>query len=300
MRIQSTGLPSLYDAIVVGAGPAGVSCAVWLVRLRFNPVLVDAADAVGGLCRINPFMDDWNASLPGVNGLQVADNLSKSLAQTKVEYRLKWPVQTVRTCASGFEVLGLNNDVLKGRYLVLATGVKARGLSNALPNPRVLVGPGRHVANFDFTNQRVAVLGGGDNAFENALFVLEKGARNVQVFARTVRAQRQFVQQLPASALTIGTYTVDSDSLTVNNEPYDVLLVMYGWEPNVEFAAELGLARTQRGFVSINFETAETSCDGVYAIGEVASRQHPCVVTALADGVTAAKAIQARLEANVN
>ena len=298
MSFQTNNAPSLYDAMIVGAGPAGVSCAVWLSRLGFKPLLVDAADAVGGLCRINPFMDDWNASLPGVNGLQVAQNLAQSLAQSKVALRLGWPVQTVRACAPGFQVSGPGNETLEGRFLVLATGVKARGLNQASPDPRILVGPGQHVAGFDFANKRVAVLGGGDNAFENALFAFEKGAHSVQVYARTVRAQQQFVQQLPVGCLTVGAYTVDPEQCTVNGEAYDVLLVMYGWAPNADFANDLGLARTVRGFISSDFETAQTSSDGVYAIGEVASRQHPCVVTALADGVTAAKAIQARLEAN--
>lgn len=297
MSLQANSAPSFYDVIIVGAGPAGVSCAVWLSRLGFHPVLVDAADAVGGLCRINPFVDDWNASLPGVNGMQVAQNLAQSLAQSKVALRLGWPVKAVRDCAPGFQVSGPNEETLEGRFLVLATGVKARGLKQVLANSRVLVGPGQHVANFNFSNQRVAVLGGGDNAFENALFALQNGAQSVQVYARTVRAQQQFVQQLPVGCLTQGAYTVDPDALTVNGESYDVLLVMYGWTPNVDFAAHLSLARTARGFISSDFETAQTSFDGVYAVGEVASRQHPCVVTALADGVTAAKAIQVRLEA---
>ena len=296
MSFQSDRMPLVYDAVIVGAGPAGVSCAVWLSRLGFNPILVDAAHEVGGLCRINPFMDDWNASLPGVNGLQVARNLAESVAQSSVVLRLGWPVQTAQVSKPGFQVSGPDNETLHGRFLVLATGVKARGLNQVTSNPLVLVGPGQHVAGFDFANKRVAVLGGGDNAFENALFAFEKGASGVQVYARTVRAQQQFVQQLPVGCLATGDYTVDPDRCTVNGQPYDAILVMYGWTPNADFAADLGLARTQRGFISIDFEPAQTRRDGVYAVGEVASRQHPCVVTALADGVTAAKAIQARLE----
>ncbi|MBC7204271.1 MAG: NAD(P)/FAD-dependent oxidoreductase [Pusillimonas sp.] len=311
MSLQAKG-QMFYDAVIVGAGPAGVSCAVWLSRLGFKPVLVDTADGVGGLCRINPFMDDWNASLPGVNGLQVAQNLAESLVLSNVTLHLGWAVQAAQAGTAGFEILSAKGETIKGRFLVLATGVKARGLNSALPEhefahaldgakdvPRILVGPGEHVAGFNFTNKRVAVLGGGDNAFENALFALEKGAQSVRVFARTVRAQRQFVQKLPADCLSPGAYEVDTRRVAVNGSAFDVLLVMYGWTPNVDFATSLGLERTARGFISIDFETAQTSFDGVYAVGEVASRQHPCVVTALADGVTAAKAIQARLEAEM-
>src|SRR5690606_14618337 len=93
-----------------------------------------------------------------------------------------------------------------------------------------------------------------------------------------------------------GEYVVDAGARTVNGQAYDVIMVFYGWDPCVEFAAPLGLQRSKRGFIATDMQTAQTSCTGVYAIGEVAQRQHPCVVTALADGVTAAKAIQARLE----
>lgn len=69
-----------------------------------------------------------------------------------------------------------------------------------------------------------------------------------------------------------------------------------GWEPQADFADSLGLERDSRGYLRTDFATAQTSLPDVYAIGEVADRMHPCVVTSLADGVTAAKAIQRRWE----
>jgi len=295
-----------YDAIIVGAGPAGVSCAVWLARLGFAPALVDAADAVGGLCRNNPFEDTWNVSLPGVTGDQVAQNLARSLQMAGVTPFLQWPVRAVLPQdGGGFLVQGqTGKPVLESRFVVLASGVLARGLSGYRPLsddpgepwPGVLVGPGQRIASQDFAGQRVAVLGGGDNAFENALFALDRGAQSVKVFARTVRAQQQFVNRLPAGALVNGSCQVDPVLRRVNDSEFDLILVLYGWEPNVGFAQNLNLQRTPRGYVSTQFDTAETSCPGVFAVGEVASRQHPCVVTAMADGVTAAKAIQSRLE----
>jgi thioredoxin reductase len=95
----------------------------------------------------------------------------------------------------------------------------------------------------------------------------------------------------------VGGYSVDAAARSVNGVSYDLILVFYGWEPCVGFADALGLHRSAQGFIATDMQTAQTSCPGVYAIGEVAQRQHPCVVTALADGVTAAKAIQAKIEA---
>ena len=148
-----------------------------------------------------------------------------------------------------------------------------------------------------FAGKRVAVLGGGDNAFENALYALEHGALSVRVHARSVRAQHQFVSRFPARDVIVGPYEADPLSRRVDGVAYDLVLVFYGWEPCIGCVDALGLRRSESGFITTDMTTAETSFPGVYAIGEVAQRLHPCVVTALADGVTAAKAIQARMEA---
>lgn len=299
MSASSGRYDKIFDAVIVGGGPAGVSCAVWLSRLGFAPVLVEAAGEPGGLCRSHSYMDEWNASLPGMTGIQVADNLAHSLHLADVPIRLSCRVDRIDADAQGFtvHVQGLDAQPLRGRSVVLASGVLPRGRAQFSGLAGVLVGPGKHVSDHDFHGKSVAVLGGGDNGFENALYALEHGAKSVDLYARTVRAQRQFVQQLSRSAIHVGEYAVDGTKRSVNGAEYDLLMVFYGWEPCADYAESLGLRRNAQGFIATDTQTAQTSHPGVYAIGEVAQRQHPCVVTALADGVTAAKAIQARLEA---
>ncbi|HWL28696.1 MAG TPA: NAD(P)/FAD-dependent oxidoreductase [Burkholderiaceae bacterium] len=301
----------IWDAVIVGGGPAGVSCAVWLARLGLTAMLIEAGKELGGLCRSNPFVDDWNASLPGMTGIQVADNLALSARQAGVSLQLACRVNRIERSAGGYTVAGTGLSApIRGRYLVLATGVRARPLPGAAPSTEppvsrgnepanangILTGPGQHIVEQDFRGKRVAVLGGGDNAFENALYAMEHGAHSVRLYARNLRAQHQFVRKVPASQVSIGPYEVDALRRTVNGKPYDLIMVFYGWEPCAGFADALGLHRSAQGFIATDIQTAQTSCPGVYAVGEVAQRQHPCVVTALADGVTAAKAIQARLE----
>lgn len=102
---------------------------------------------------------------------------------------------------------------------------------------------------------------------------------------------------MPPEDVRTGAYVVDPERLTVAGERFDVILVLYGWAPNLGWAHALGLDRDARGFVAVDAD-CRASIEGVYAIGEVAQRWHPCCVTAMADGVVAAKAIQARLEGN--
>jgi len=290
-----------YDAVIVGAGPAGVSCAIWLARLGLSPVVVEAGARVGGLVAGNPFADEWNATLPGQTGVQVAANLAESLERAAVPVRLQAPAAGVRRRDDSVEVLlgGARPATLAGRCLVIASGVRARGLPGQAPGshwPGVLVGPGSSIVAQDYTGRAVAVLGGGDNAFENFVYVRNRGAREVHLYARTVRAQQQWVARAGTQGVRVGPYVVDPAARTVDGRAYDLILVFYGWEPQAAFADDLALARDARGYIHTDFATARTSVPEVYAIGEVANRMHPCVVTAMADGVVAAKDIQRRWE----
>lgn len=289
----------LYDAVIVGGGPAGASCAVWLARLGLSPLLVEARPRLGGLTADNPFADGWIAALPGATGRQVADNLDESVRAAGVPVLLQAPAEHVRPCEEGFALsLGRQGEV-RGRALVIATGVRARGLPGHAPDarwPGVLVGPGSAIVAQDYAGLSVAVLGGGDNAYENFVYVRNRGAREVHLYARTVRAQQQWVARVGREGVHVGPYRVDPAARTVDGRRYDLILVFYGWEPQAGFADGLQLARDTRGYLVTDFATAQASRPGVYAIGEVASRMHPCVVTAMADGVVAAKDIQRRWE----
>jgi thioredoxin reductase len=291
------------DAIIVGGGPAGASCAIWLARLGLAPVLVEASPRLGGLENDNPFRDDWIAVLPGVTGQQVAANIAQSVAAARVPALTGHRAQHVARNGKGFD-LSLATPYgtpsrLHARFLVIATGVRARNLPGAEPGkrwPGVLVGPGVAVHEQDYRGRSVAILGGGDNGFENYAFVRGRGAREVHLYSRTVRARPQLVAAAATPDLHVGDYVVDPVGRSVNGRRYDLILVFYGWEAQAGFADSLHLGRDARGYIVTDPATARTCVPGVYAIGEVANRMHPCVVTSMADGVVAAKAIQAEIE----
>lgn len=289
-------MQQVYDAVIVGGGPAGVSCAVWLARLGLSPMLIEAGERLGGLTAANPFADDWTAVLPGATGQQVAANLAQSARAAGVPVALRSPVVQARV-EENLYILDLTESraAVCGRSLVIASGVQARNLPGYAPQarwPGVLVGPGSAIVAQDYTGLSVAVLGGGDNAFENFVYVRGRGAKTVHLYSRTVRAQSQWVARAGDAGVHRGDYDVDPAARTVNGRRYDLILVFYGWEPQAAFVDGLELARDERGYIRTDTATAQTSLPGVYAIGEVANRMHPCVVTAMADGVVAAKAIQ--------
>ncbi|MGE8675631.1 MAG: NAD(P)/FAD-dependent oxidoreductase [Achromobacter kerstersii] len=295
-------MQQLHDAVIVGGGPAGASCALWLARLGLSPLLVEASVRLGGLSSDNPFSDDWIAVLPGVTGQQVAANIDTSVRAANVPLRLETRVTRVLPCKGGIQATLAGPDgetSVRGRTLVIASGVRAKGLPDHPPGanwPGVLIGPGSPIVAQDYSGLSVAVLGGGDNAFENYVYVRNRGARAVHLYARSVRAQQQWVTRAGRDGVRIGPYTVDPATRSVDGRQYDLILVFYGWEPQAAFADSLQLARDERGYIRTDFATAETSVPDIYAVGEVAHRMHPCVVTSMADGVVAAKAIQRRWE----
>jgi thioredoxin reductase len=287
-----------YDAIIVGAGVAGVTCAVWLKRMGYMVLLLEASNQVGGMCARNPFKDEWNPTAPQLTGMEVASNLRESLDIAEVDLRLEHEVISVELIGTGFEVKVIDNIgeslFFKSRKLVVGTGVDYKEPAECIGQSfdDVLIGAGARLNHYDFKNKRVAVLGGGDNALENALFAQKRGAAEVTVFARTLRGQAQWLERLRNEQVRVGDYSFDPAKKEVAGKAYDVVLVFYGYEPQAEWLKELDVSYDDKNYLKVDFETTETHVPGLYAIGEVTRRQHPCVVTAMADGVTAAKAIQ--------
>jgi thioredoxin reductase len=184
--------------------------------------------------------------------------------------------------------------LVESKTVVLASGVRpsAGGLKAAL---NLLIGPGTQGASQDFAGKQVASRGGGDNAFENYLFIKNRGAVSVDIYARSIRARKEFLESVPVSDVYVGQYSVNEGQSVVSGRQYDKIVVLYGWEPHLPYVKSLGLARDPRGFV-LTDPDCQTTVLGVFAIGEVAQRMHPCCITSMADGVVAAKAIQRSLE----
>lgn len=284
----------MHDAIIVGAGPAGVSAALWLKQLGFSPMLIDRNATCGGLQLSNPYTNSWVASSAKARGHDVASALHQNMLDHKVDMRLSVDATKAEVDGKCARVWLSNRELITARFLVLAGGVSPRtgGLVSRLG---MIVGPGTAIADTNFSGKNVAILGGGDNAFENYVFASARGARSVSIFARSIRARADMIAQVPSDRVLVGAYDLDQNRNTVNGTHFDQILVLYGYEAAKSSLLGLNLALRTDGFVSTDSE-CQTSRANVYAIGEIARRAHPCCITAMADGVIAAKAIQRRLE----
>lgn len=287
------------DAIILGGGPAGAGCAIWLKQLGFSPVIVERRPVLGGLQNDSPYPNSWIAGMPTTSGTDYAAQIDRQVREFGISALCGIADATATAYPGGFSVRGagpVGRVALAAPFLVVATGTRARRGGHD-PGPSTIIGPGQAVERADFRGKRVAILGGGDNAFENHGFIRAAGAAATRIFARTVRARPAMSAPVPAADVAVGPYRVDQAAMTVNGERFDMFVVLYGFEPVLEAVSGLGLALRPDGFIRTAPETAETSLPGAFAIGDVANRAHPCCATAMADGVVAAKAIEARIGA---
>jgi len=285
---------TVFDVIILGGGPAGAQCALWLKMLGLNPAVVEINDSFGGLQRQNPYQNNWIVTSPyAQTGVQTAIIMADNMRQKNIDVFTKFTEQDISREHGQFTVSGMvegGQVSLSARMLVVATGVRHRdgGLKRS---ERIIIGTGRVIEGYDFSGLNVAILGGGDSAAENYPLIKLKAAKSVKMFARNVRARQNLMYKIPKQNVICGAYDVDQSNISVNGEEFDVLCVMYGWHPVNPLSEDIDCQMDGAGFF-VTDQNARTSNSNIYAIGECAGKMHPCVVTAMAEGVVAAKSIQ--------
>lgn len=287
-----------FETIVIGGGPAGCACALWLHKLGVRTWLVEASDALGGLQRRSPYENLWIPGVMGHTGEEVARALHRHIHVIGVPFHLNSRVSRIEAADGGFRVR-VEGETIRGHYgtqhLVIATGTQpVRG--HFRPAHNVAIGPGYPMENLEVGNRKIAILGGGDNAFDQARFVLQRGAKSVTIYSRTPpRAQAVLQAMVPQARVCIGPYTADQLSMIVNGEVFDAFGVMYGFEAQLPDGLHQDLElKNENGFIAVSRE-GETVLSGLWACGEVTDYWHPCVTTSAAHGIQVAKQISLRL-----
>lgn len=274
---------------VIGGGPAGCQAAVWLSKLGISVTLYEPAGALGGLQRKSPFSNSWIAAVP-------ADTLARDLADTMdANVRalgvpvLSRSVVSIVKRPAGFKVM-TSASVQSHPAVLLATGTRPRR-SGQEDDATVFSGLAS-VGSFDGKGKRVAILGGGDAAFE-AFHILRERGNICRIFARSVRARSALRAHVPEEAIRIGSFSVEGKRVSGDVMPwaFDAAFVLYGWEPSLPVLLGISLEKDRDGLVRVDRGGA-TSMAGMFAAGDIVSGSHPCVSTALGSAVQAAKGIE--------
>lgn len=276
--------------VVIGAGPAGAACALWLHQFGLPVLVIEKNATAGGLQNQSPYENIWLPGIAGLAGKEIGSKLHRQLVSLCVPLHCDTSVVSVRPDDNSSEFIVTSTaGTVRCQFVVVATGTRFR-TGGFTPTGRLAIGPGHNFEALDIAGKSLAILGGGDNAFDAYGFARRKGAARCTIFARSVRAHAQTRRQADNDDVYVGEYQVDQAAMTVNGKPYDAVSVQYGFEPVIPEGLST-LARTSAGYVAADIHGC-TSIKGLYAVGEVANTFHPCVATSFAHGIQAAKHIQ--------
>lgn len=298
---------------ILGAGPAGMSCANACLSFGLEPVVVERSDHVGGAQRSNFHPNLWLLGAPEESGEAMTRRMAAHFLELPLTLHRQAEVTGLRRDGDSFRLhlaTPGGERIETVRAVVLAMGMRPRATPElealAARSRRVIIGPLSTAIRDEIHDARVLILGGGDNAADHALFLAERG-NTVRVCTRRAFSARQALLRACGEHAQIELRTdcvpdgieAGADALRVAwgriTVRYDWLLVMYGYRPNTDvlerFTPELRPALTADGHVHVD-GWQRTSVPGLYAAGDLTDSVQPSVATAIAQGLAAARAIE--------
>lgn len=308
---------------IIGGGPAGMSCALWLHHLKLHPFIIEQSSQLGGLQRSNPYINAWFLGCRDVTGEVLANRFTEHMAQENISVTSASSFTHIERAGTGF-TLHIDTDAkITPTYadaVVIATGTRFR-TSEAH----------QHIAGFDHVTERIiylpvpteqidyyhgnniAIIGGGDNAFETAIFLSDAVAHIDLIVRSKPRAQTGFTQEIERlqqqGKCTLHTDTSIERFDRANHQVHislssgqtilvDDILSRTGYIPNSEHINRLcnhdlneHIALDRNGYIMID-DRHRTSISGIYAAGDIANPVNPCVATAIGQGTIAARTIE--------
>ena len=294
----------MYDIIVIGAGPAGMTAALYAKRAGKNVLLMEK-EYPGGQIVNSPLVENYPA-LPGVSGADFAENLQKQVTELGV------PFEYTEACSleKKDDVFVINGEEkLSAKAIVLATGVFHRGLN--LPREEELVGMGiSYCAVCDgafYRGRDAVVIGGGDTALQDAVYLsglcrtvylihrreafrasavlVEKARQRENIVFKTPCVPKEYVTNAYGITGIVLENTKDGTQETLEA---DGIFLAVGLSPQNEFARSL-VALTPEGYLEAD-ENGFTSVPGLFAAGDCRAKKVRQLTTAVGDGAAAATA----------
>ncbi|MBQ8488916.1 MAG: thioredoxin-disulfide reductase [Pseudobutyrivibrio sp.] len=297
----------IYDVIIIGAGPAGLAAGIYGKRAGFDILILDTSSISGGQI-LNTYEIDNYPGFPGSSGQEVADAMRQHCDKLGVEFARGRVTSIIDNGATKDLVTKKNTYTAKS--IIIATGASNKKLG--CPGEEELSGMGvSYCATCDgafFKEKQVAVVGGGDVALEDAIYLSRFCTKVYLIHRRDEFRGAKVLQDQVKSTDNIeiiydtvvnsinGTQSVES--ITVQNTKTDAsselkvdgIFIAVGTVPNTQILSGL-VQMDDKGYV-IADETCKTSCPGVFVAGDVRTKPLRQVLTATADGANAITSIQ--------
>ncbi len=295
----------LYDVTVIGAGPAGLSAALYAARARLKTLVLDKMGPGGTIANVD-FLENYPGFAQGITGPELGVAMQQQAEKFGAEFAFR-EVQGVRRGEDDLLLLATAEGDISSRTVIVATGSEPRKLG--VPGEGEFTGRGvSYCATCDgafYRDKRVVVVGGGDSAITEALFLTRFASRVIVVHRRDqLRATKVLQDRAFANdkidfewnavvKSVLGEDKVERVLLgdvrdgTEREVACDGVFVYIGNDPNTAFLRGSGVDLDDRGYIPTD-ERMRSNIPGLWAAGDVRAKSLRQVVTAVADGAVAA------------
>lgn len=288
----------MYDSIIIGAGPAGMTAAIYLARAN-KKVLIIEKETIGGQISSSPLVENY-PGYEGISGSVLANNMYNQVDKLGVDIELDevtdiipGELHTVKT---------LDNE-FKARTVIIATGVKYRLLG--LENEIELIGNGIHFCvscdGAFYKGKHVAVIGGGNTGIINALTLADMCEKVYLIQDKDKLTGEKILQDKLKQKVNVKVITNSVVSKIIGDDKLEKIIIKNGKKEN-EFVIDgmfisIGLMPQSdflKGIIdldkfnyAVSFDT-KTKIDGIFVAGDIRTKPFRQITTAVNDGTTSA------------
>ncbi len=300
-------MSEIYDLVIVGGGPAGLTAAIYAQRARLKTIVLEQNYMCGGQV-INTYEVDNYPGLPGINGFDLSEKFKKHADQLEAKFA-EVEVSGV-TIGGNVKIVHTSEGDYKTKALLIASGCHHKKLG--IDGEEELAGMGvSYCATCDgafFRERTTAVVGGGDVAVEDAIF-LARLCKKVYLIhrrdeLRAAKSLQEKLKELPNVEIIWDSVVKQIDgkdsveSIQIQNVKtkedkrlgVDGIFIAVGIEPEIKAFAGL-VAQDESGYL-IAGEDGKTSVDGIFVAGDVRTKPLRQIVTATSDGANAVASIE--------
>ena len=307
---QISGEPVEKDLVIIGGGPAGLTAAIYAVRAGLNSVVVERSN-LGGQVAITPVVENYPGFMR-IGGKSLVDLIAQQAAQYAEVHIGEFVTEVAKDRQDGRISLKTNHAIYITKGLIVATGVGSRRLE--AQGAQKFYGRGvSYCATCDGyyfkDGKQVIVVGGGNTAVTDALYLNNVGAKVTLVHRRdTLTCEARLRETLKQAGIPVlwssevreivGDKIVKSVKIedkktgTIKEMSVDGVFVGIGYVPNNEIAKQLGLDLDEQGYIKTDLLNMRTSLRSVYAAGDITGAPKQIVVAVSHGSVAAMTAFE--------
>lgn len=305
----------MYDSVIIGSGPAGLTAAIYLSRAKLKNIMINGMES-GGQLTMTTDVENFPGFPEGVLGPQLVEDMKKQAANFGTEF-LQTVVEKIDFDSKPFKLYLGNKQIIETRTVIISTGAEAKYLG--IENEKEYIGRGVSACAtcdaFFYRGKEVVVVGGGDTAMEEADF-LTRFASKVTVIHRRNQLRASAILQerarsnekicwklnytpkkVIADTKVTGIELINNETGEIETLNTDGVFIAIGHKPNTHFL-EGKVSLDENGYIITEGKSSLTNIPGIFAAGDVQDSIYQQAVVAAGSGAIAALDVETYLTEN--